>query len=263
MIRKSICLLTAPWRPPNMGDIYKTVPPPPSSDVGGSGGVSMGYSDRISRTPYWRRMATTTYQERMTENATYYPFIGKDSTEYSVRYLPKPYKDNIRNRPLFEIGEPHNHYPITIPVIFLVNLYEKKRETYLGKKLETVYVSRKFAKNELIPQRYAVYATTEAYSLLGLPVVDHRTHETLPKTESDFKKHIEKRSWTEERWKFTIDYLFRKYEEGPPELLEGVVEEWDGNEELGISASASGSTGASGGRKGPVKQRKARKTKLF
>lgn len=261
MFRKSACLRIAPWVPPRMGDTKITVPPPPAGEAGGLQGVSIRYSPRIAKTPHWKRMAKSTYAERMEENSTYYPFVGADSTEFSVQYLPRPYKDPLRNRPLLEIGEGAKRLPTRVPVIFLVDLYNKRGKEYFGRKFETVYVNSNFVREELLPQRYAVYATPEAYRLLGLPVVDHKINEVIPKTHSDFQKQIEKRIWDEERWKFTIDYIFRSYEKGPSELMD-VVEEWDGNDEL--AGSASGGASAEGaGRKGPIKVRKARKIKLF
>lgn len=311
MLRKGTVLLVAPWVPSTPGDVFVTRPPPPQADFKGyMGGVSVGYSDRIGRTPHWRRMAMSSYEERIEESNTYFPFSNpitqalppthpslksggfpKDaawksnrlatsspaaavtrvdahdngtnmSEEYSVEYLPRPYADTIRNRPLFEIGEHGSLFSVRIPVIFLEDVVDPEDGTIHGKRLETVYVTQARARNELLPQRLAVYATPEAYRLLGLPVVDHKVHNVVAKTVEDKSKIIQQQQWAEERWKFSVDYLFRKYAAGPPELLD-VAEEWDGEEHV-LSAGSGGGTGADGSvRKGPIKQRKARKIKLF
>ncbi|KAG5498512.1 hypothetical protein JKF63_02798 [Porcisia hertigi] len=262
-MRRSTCRLVAPWVPPPRHDVKVTMPPPPGGEVGGSYGVSTGYSDRLARMPYWKRMALSTYALRMKENETRYPMSPYREGEYDLRYTVTPYPDHIKHRPLLEIGEAHQIPTIRIPVIFLVNLWDEERRTWFGRQWETVYVNRTFAREELLPQRYAIYATEEAYALLGLPVVNHRIHEEIPKTPHAYKKLLEKQSYTEERWKYSIEYLFRQYEAGPPELQDKSEDGWDGVEELAVSAAA-GSTGdGSAKRKGPIKQRKARKVKLF
>lgn len=305
MLRRGQLLLVAPWVPSHPGDVSITRPPPPQADFKGfMGGVSVGYSDRIGRTPHWRRMAMSTYEERIEESNTYFPFASPITTalppthpslksggmpsdanwrqlsnsndgrvkvtdnnsnfseEYSTQYLPKPYADTIRNRPLFEVGESATLFSVRIPVIFLEDVINPTTNTYHGKRLETVYVTQAQARNELIPERLAVYATPEAYRLLGLPPVDHKMHETVIKTVDDKSKLVQKQQWNEERWKFSVDYLFRKHAAGPPELQD-VAEEWDG-EELVVSTGETGAGSSDGAvRKGPVKQRKARKIKLF
>ena len=203
----------------------------------------------------------------MKENETTYPFSGVKPEEYDIRYTPRPYPDHLKHRPLLEVGESNTIPALEVPVIFLVDLYDTRKNRFFGKKFETVYVARQFARSELLPQRYAIYATPEAYHLLGLPVVDHRIHDEIPKTRHDLKKRMEKLSWEEEPWKYTIEALFKKYEAGPPELLPQAAQ-WDGEEEVGGSAGAGGAGGAAGagasaGRTGPIKQRKARKVKLF
>lgn len=264
MLRRSALFCVAPWVPPPRHDVKVTMPPPPGGEVGGSYGVSSGYSDRIASTPYWKRMALSTYDLRMKECATRYPMSEHNPGEYDIRYLPRPYPDHIKNRPLLEIGEPRHIPSIRIPVIFLVNLFDKDGNVWFGKKYETVYVERDLMRHELMPQRFAIYATPEAYRLLGLPVVDHRTHEQIPKSVHDYEKLLEKQSYDEERWKYSIEYLFRKYENGPPELHDAVEDEWSGEEEIATSVAGSGKDGDSAlKRKGPIKQRKARKIKLY
>jgi len=189
---------------------------------------------------------------------------AKFSEEYSTQYLPKPYADTVRNRPLFEIGESGTLHGVRIPVIFLEDVINPNNNTYHGKRLETVYVTQSQARTELIPERLAVYATPEAYRLLGLPEVDHKVHETLVKTVEAKTRHVQKQQWNEERWKFSIDYLFRKHSAGPMELVD-VAEEWDGEEHIVSTGGGGGADSGEGGavRKGPIKQRKARKIKLF
>ena len=208
-------------------------------------------------------MALSTYAVRMKENETRYPMSHVNPGEYDLRYLPTPYPDHIKHRPLLEVGEPHN-IPLSrirIPVIFLVDLWDEVNAVYFGRKYETVYVLRDFMKEELHPQRFAIYATPEAYELLGLPVVDHKIHQTIPKNDKEHEKLLEKQHYDEEPWKYTIEYLFRKYDEIPQEL-QVVSEEWDGREEVATSGDSAATTKGAA-KKGPIKQRKARKIKLF
>lgn len=262
-MRRTVCVLVAPWVPPPRHDVKVTMPPPPGGEVGGSFGVSVGYSHRLATTPYWKRMALSDYALRMRENATRYPMSEHRPGEYDIRYTPAPYPDIIRQRPLLEVGEARRIPSIRVPVIFLVNLFNEEKQVWFGKKYETVYVHRFFAREELIPQRFAIYATPEAYALLGLPVINHSIHEEIPKNEKEYKKLMAKQSYEEEKWKYTIEYLFRRYEEGPPELMDKSEDGWDGVEELGTSSAADGKGDGAAKRKGPVKQRKARKIKLF
>ncbi|KEG08793.1 hypothetical protein DQ04_06441010 [Trypanosoma grayi] len=263
-MRRTVVRRVAPWVPPPRHDVKVTMPPPPPGEVGGPFGVSQGYSDRLAHTPYWKRMALSTYELRMRENATRYPMSEHRPGEYDIRYLPRSYPCQIRNRSLLEVGEPRQIPTIHIPVIFLVNLYDENKNCWFGRKYETVYVARRFMREELMPQRYAIYATPEAYALLGLPVVDHRVHAEIPKTPRDYDKLLERQKYDEERWKYSIEYLFRKYEAGPPELLDRAEDGWDGTEEVAVSvAGGAARDGAAVQRKGPIKQRKARKIKLF
>ncbi|EPY38159.1 hypothetical protein AGDE_05772 [Angomonas deanei] len=184
--------------------------------------------------------------------------------EYDIRYTVTPYPDHIKHRPFLEVGEPRQIPLVKIPVLFLVNLFNEEKGVWFGKKHETVYVSRDFAREELIPQRYAIYATEEAYRAVGLPVIRHAIHEEIPKTAHDYKKLLEKQSYNEERWKYSVEYLFRRYEAGPPQLLDKSEDDWDGVEELAASEGGAGGSGDQvAKRKGPIKQRKARKIKLF
>jgi hypothetical protein len=262
-MRRTYMIYIAPWVPNPRCDTKITVPPPPAGEVGGSPGVSVSYSERLSSTPHWKRMAFSTYSLRMRENETRYPMSQHNKGEYDIRFLPTPYRDNVKNKPLLEIGEPHS-IPVSrirIPVIFLVDLWDEANGEYFGRKFETVYVLRNFMREELHPQRFAIYATVEAYELLGLPVVDHKVHQTIPKNDKEHEKLLEQQHWDEEPWKYTIEFLFRKYDDVPAELLP-IAEEWDGREELASSGdSSSAAQGAA--KKGPIKQRKARKVKLF
>lgn len=262
MLRKTARALVAPWVPPPRSDTKLTAPPPPGFEVGGLPGVSKGFSERIATTPHWKRMAMTTYEERMVENETRYPFSSTRPGQYDIRYLPTAYPDHLAMKPLLEIGEPREIPALQVPVIFLVDLFDTENDSYFGRKGQTVYVSRNFAKDELLPQRYAIYATPEAYELLGKRPVDHQIHAQIPKTKKELQKLLEKQSWEEEYWKSSIEYLFRKYEAGPPELAD-VVEEWNGEEDVATASSGSGKGAESAARKGPIKQRKARKVKLF
>jgi hypothetical protein len=208
-------------------------------------------------------MALSTYEQRMVERETMYPMSPHRPGEYDIRYTVAPYKDHIKHSPLLDIGEAREiPRHMTVPVIFLVDLFNPETNTFYGKKFETVYVLQDFMRTELMPNRFAIYATPEAYALLALPVVDHRIHDTIPKTDAEYRKVLQKRSWEEEKWKYTVEFLFRKYEQGPLELAD-VAEEWDGVEEIGASASGKGAGAEATGRKGPVKMRKARKVKLF
>ncbi len=262
MIRRCVLRFAAPWELKPRMDTKVTVPPLPAAEVGGLPGCSVQYSERISSTPHWKRMAFSTYRLRMQENETRYPMSSINTGEYDIRYLPTPYRDHVQKRPMLEVGEPHR-IPLSrirVPVIFLVDLWDDANGQYFGRKFETVYVLRDLMREELHPQRFAIYATTEAYELLGLPVVDHQIHQTIPKNDKEREKMLEKQHWDEEPWKYTIEFLFRKYTDVPAELMP-VAEEWDGREEL-VSSGESSSKTQGVAKKGPIKQRKARKIKL-
>lgn len=261
-MQRTRCLRVAPWVPGPRADTKITVPPPPGGEVGGRQGVSKGYSRRIATTPHWKRMACSTFAERMKENETRYPFSSTRPGEYDIRYLPVPYHDRLRNKPLLEIGEAHEIPAMRIPVIFLVDLFDTEEQRMIGQKFETVYVDQAFMRKELMPQRFAIFATPEAYQLLGLEAVDHKVHEQIPKNRKEYQKILEKLSWDEEPWKYSIEYLFRKYEAGPSELID-VAEEWSGEEEVAPSGAAGQGTAGTMRKGGPIKQRKARKIKLF
>lgn len=260
-MRRTCCALVAPWVPCPRGDTKLTVPPPPGGEVGGLQGVSKGYSERIATTPHWRRMANSTLKERMQENETRYPFSSTRPGQYDIRYLPVPYHDRLAQKPLLEIGEAHNIPRLQVPVIFLVDLFDTDEQRMMGRKFETVYVNSNLMREELLPQRFAIFATPEAYKLLGLDVVDHNIHAQIPKSRQEYLKILEKQSWDEEPWRYTIENLFRKYEAGPVELLD-VAEEWNGEEDTASSGTSS-TDGGKASRKGPIKLRKARKVKLF
>lgn len=139
---------------------------------------------------------------------------------------------------------------------------------FQARQFETHYVTQSFMRRRLAPQRLAVYATPENYKLLGLPVRDLQIHAEVPKNQAAYQKLRAKQLWDNERWRFSFEMLFRKYERGPPELLDDGSDEWDGNEEVATSDSAGGKGGAAAGgggaaRKGPAIVRKAKKIKLF
>lgn len=319
MWKKTCVCCVAPWVPPPRADTRVTVPPPPGGEVGGSFGISTGYSDRLARTPYWKRMALSgTYAFRMQENATYYPMSTYHPGQYDLRYTPMPYPDSHHpaHRSLLEIGEPRQIPLMHIPVICLVNIFDDEAGDWLGKKHETVYVSQSTAREVLLPQRWALYATKEAYELLRLPVAHHIVFDSpTPKTQEEYKKKILSRQhYEEERWQYDVEFLFRKYLNGelpaewatPPAVTKGdasssaaaaatlaqeeeerkrwepggveevmwMAQVYSGGEEKGAAAGQEGSaTGAGGvgrsaasgvgGRKGPLKLRKAKKVKLF
>lgn len=260
-MRRTRRIFVAPWVPGPRGDTKLTVPPPPGGEVGGLQGISKGYSHRIATTPHWQRMANSTLAERFKENETRYPFSSTRAGEYDIRYLAVPYHDRLSRKPLLEIGEAHEIPRLQVPVIFLVDLFDTDEQRMIGRKLETVYVASDFMREELLPQRFAIFATPEAYELLGLDVVDHKIHAQIPKNQKEYQKLMEKQSWDEEPWRYTIESLFRKYEAGPTELLD-VAEEWTGEEDVAVTSSG-GTSATTASRKGPIKQRKARKVKLF
>lgn len=287
-MRRSLVVLVAPWVPPPRADTKVTMPPPPGGEVGGSFGVSQGYSDRLARTPYWKRMALSTFALRMKENETRYPMSATRPGEYDIRYTMMPYPDHHKHRPLLEIGEPRRIPAMHIPVILLVNLFDDAKGDWLGKKFETVYVPQHIARESLLPQRFAIYATEKAYQLLGLPVKHHAIHREIPKTPEQYKKILAQQHYNEERWQYDIEFLFREYADGPPEMRVPDAEGPEAEEEAGRWAiggeeeavwmaqvagghtGAGGSTGAGGAggvssssSRGPRKVRKARKVKLF
>lgn len=258
-----------------------TVPTPISGEVGGQYGVSIQYSDELSRgSTYEERMARSTYSTRMEENQTLYPMSAFRPGELDPRYLPSPYPDPIKNRPLLEVGEP-DEIPreMKVPVIFLCdvkqefNSYDegakssdtREEETVLqARQNETHYVNQSFMRRKLQPQRLAVYATPENYKALGLPVRDLKIHAELPRSREQYEKLRSKQLWDNERWRFSFEMLFRKYDQGPPELVDDLADDWDGNEELSASVAGAGGKGAAaGGKAGPTIKRKARKVKLF
>ena len=268
----------APWVPPKRGDKYITVPPLPSVEHGGVEGCSVPYSDRISKTPHWIRMANSNYTIRMRENRTTYPLSRVNEGEYDIRYLPYPRRDPWSVKPLLEIGEKDETRDCEIPVIFLQDVIDADTGSPIGLKDETVYVSREFVREELYPQRFVVYATAENYKLLGLPVREHYIHNEIAVNEEEYEKIRLKKEWDEEPWKFTFDYLYRKYARGPPQLVplldknslfdslltytDMSFEDWDGSVPLPTTSTSSGkSTGSV--ESGFVQWRKAKKVKLF
>ena len=201
----------------------------------------------------------------MEENKTTYPMSPVRKGEYDVRYLPVAGKDMVKHRPLHEImAEEKRAEFITmsdqeIPVIFLLDVQDADDGTWIGRKHETVYVSQEFMRNELFPQRFALYATPDNYRLLGLPEHDHHIHGEIAHRVSDLERIRSKQMWDEEPWRYSFDFLFRKWANGPPELL-GEDEPWDGEEPSETSSARSDS----GDKKSTfVQKRKAKKIKLF
>lgn len=262
-MRRSFLRRFAPWTPPARGDGQKvTVPPLPAVELGGRGGCSVSYSENFSKTPYWKRMALSNYELRMKENRTTYPLSQVNEGEFDRRYLPAPYPDPLVHRPTSIVGEPCRPRRVDVPVIFLKDVVRPESEggSYVGRKHETRYVHFDVMRNELAPLRLAMYATPENYRLLGLPVCDHHIHEELVRSHEDYEKLRAKQKWDEEPWRFSFEFLFRKYEAGPPELLDEEPISFDTSEaEQAGEASVAG--GAGGKRLGT--KRKAKKVRLF
>ena len=274
--------LFAPWTPGARADVRKTVPPPPAVEVGGlEGDAHNAYSDRLARTPHWRRMAMSDVELRMRENQTRYPFTkapGAKPGQYDVRFLPAPRPDPIETPALVRLGWKYGiPKDLTVPVIFLRDAYGtvsaesttadgapsvSESKQLLGRRFETRYVKRELMQNYLHPSKIAVYATPEWYARLGLPVRDHGIHSEIPESNDDFVRLSQKRTWEDEPWKFTTYVRFRKYRDGPRELLDDATP-WDGTEELAPSESTSSSVDGSTAKRGPKVMRKARKVKLF
>eukprot|EP00760_Papus_ankaliazontas_P013462 PhM_4_TR15737/c0_g1_i1/m.32236 len=261
MQNRTRLLLFAPWVPPMRKDTKHTMPPPVPGNVGGREGVSIPYSPKLSYTPLWKRYANTTYEERMHEARSYYPYCEYNPTDYDIRLLPRPYKDSLKHRPLLEIGEPNYIPQMRVPVILLGTVKDTETKQVMGHALETVWVMSNVMREELAPRRLAVYATEENYALLGLDPVDHHLHETIPKTLEEYAALLKKHEWEEEPWKFSFDYLFRQYGESPAELgdFDG---EFDEGEGTGMQATSS-SDGKSTIRGKRKKDRKAKKVQLF
>lgn len=284
-MKRSLTVLVAPWVPPARANHRVTVPPPPGGEVGGLPGVSTGYCHRMASTPYWKRMALSDYALRMKENATRYPMSATQPGEYSLQYTVSPYPDPLTHRPLLEVGEPRRIPMVQIPVIFLTNVYDDEAQRWVGKKHETVYVPRALARESLLPQRLAVYATPTAYQLLGLPVKHHAIHDEIPKTPEQYRKVLARQHYEEERWQYSIEMLFRQYADGPAlwkdgSAATGVSQEGEearwacgGEEEAqwlsdsgrGVGSGEGGAEGSAAAttRTGPKRHRKARKIALF
>ena len=95
-----------------------------------------------------------------------------------------------------------------------------------------------------------------------------KIHQEIPRSREEYEKLRAKQMWDNERWRFSFEMLFRRYDNGPPELLDIDEDSWDGNEELSSSAGnggdgKDGKGGKGGARKGPIVNRKAKKIKLF
>lgn len=264
MLVRGRWLLIAQWVPPPRLDTAVTVPPPPAVEAGGLPGTAVAYSPRVAETPHWKRMAHSTYATRMDEMQSHYPMSKLRPGDYDVRWLPKPWPDFTwgPRKPLHEVGEPNNIPSVEVPVIFLATVVNEADNTVIGRLHETRYVNGGFMRQELHPQRLAVYATPDNYRLLGLPERDHRIHASVPKSRKEYEKLRKRWLWDNEPWRFTVDFLFRKYEAGPPELRDDPT--WDGDEGLVQSEGGAGaSTGTGRKGSGPVVNRKAKKVKLF
>jgi hypothetical protein len=207
-------------------------------------------------------MAETNHAFRMKDNATRYPFTrvpGAPQGEYDVRVLPVGIKDPEQNRPLVPIGTKDEMYHWDVPVIFLRTT--RLDGEVIGRKFETKWVKNHLMRMRLQPGKLAVYATPEWYRRLGLPVRDHRINEQVANGQEEVKKLALKQLWAEEPWRFTTFMRFRKYRDGPPELLDDETP-WDGTEEMEprIKGAAGKGPAAAAGR---GTNRKAKKVKLF
>lgn len=264
MYRRNIVRAFAPWSPPARADTKTTVPPPIAAEVGGMAGYSVSYSERLVSTPYWRRMAESTIAQRYQENETTYPMSPVNRKEYDMRYLPLCEPDPLTHEPLVYLGENANIPTLPVPVIFLVDVQHPTKSFFYGRKYETRWVSPNFMREELHPNRLAVYATMANYKLLGLPPVDHRIHEWIPKSFEGLDKLMSKRVWSEEPWRYSFEWMFRGVNENdgvPLELLDDPAEaDALAEEDMQVVTSADGTAVSA---KGAVKKRKARKVKLF
>ena len=262
MLRRSALQRMAPWVPPARADTRTSVPPPIAAEVGGMAGYSLTYSPRIATTPHWRRMAETPIAQRYVENATTYPMSPVHPNEYDSRYLPVSGEpDPLTHQPLTQMGEDGHLPQLPVPVIFLVDVKDPEKGHYLGRRHETRYVSPTLMREELHPNRFAVYATPANYKLLGLPVVDHKIHAEIPRTTAALEKMLSKKLWVEEPWRYSFEYLFRAHASNvPAELADDPAE---GDDADGDAAAVAVSGDGGKGRKGAVKKRKARKVKLF
>lgn len=261
MLRRSAARRFAPWVPPPRGDTRVTAAPLPSVEHGLRGGTAFGYSDRIAQTPHWKRMAQSTFELRMTEHATTYPMSQINPGEYDTRYLPLPYRDPMTHKPVTIVGAPGRICMPEIPVIFLADVDDAETKERIGTKHETRYVSSEDMRVMFAPMRLAVYATPENYRLLGLPERDHHIHGEIARTPEELEKLRAKQRWDEEPWRFSFEFLFRRYAAGPPELDDAEPIEYDPAE--AEVAAASTSTAGAGGVKKAGTKRKAKKVKLF
>jgi hypothetical protein len=267
MLRRTARRSFAPYVPSPRLDTRKTQPPPPAVEVGGlEGDGHNAYSDRLARTPRWKLMGETSYEQRMRENATRYPFSqspGLPRQTYDVRFLPVAIKDPETHKPLLRLGQnfktPLN---LPVPVIFLRDT--KTKRGFIGRRFQTKYVNPFFMRNHLHPGKFAVYATPEWYERLGLPARDHRIHEEVPQDRSMLERLRQKQLWVEEPWRYTTFVRFHKYRGGPPELRDDPTP-WNGQEETAPAGGAVGGRAGAGdvAGRGPRVIRKARKVKLF
>ena len=251
----------APWIPPVRADTRSSVPPPIAAEVGGMIGYSQTYSARIAETPHWERMARTPVAQRYKENETSYPMSPVNPKEYDMRYLPvRGEPDPLTHQPLTHVGEDGAIPQIPVPVIFLVDVEDPVAGHMLGRRLETRWVSPTLMREELHPNRFAVYATSENYRRLGLKPVNHRMHDEIPRSRAALEKQLAKRTWVEEPWRHSFEYLFRAHASNVPPELADDPNEGDADDEVVADV---GSSDTGGKRKGPIKKRKARKIKLF
>jgi len=265
MFRLTRVTLFAPYIAPMRRDTKHTMPPPVPGDVGGPGGVSIRYSPRISYTPLWERYAKTTFEERLSEAQSHYPYSEHNPADYDVRFLPKPFKDQMKYRPLFEVGERQTdivaHH--RIPVILLTDLKNTANpEHYVGRAGETLWVTSNLMRNELHPRRLAIYASPENYVLLGMEPIDHHVGDEVPRNFAEYQRILKKHEWMEEPWKYSFDYLFRNYGEDGPSELRDVADPWDGTEDVDVVETVA-EDGSKVRVKARRKERKAKKVKLW
>ncbi|KNH09662.1 hypothetical protein XU18_0347 [Perkinsela sp. CCAP 1560/4] len=260
MLRRCFPARETHYIPPIPGDTKISVPPPVPSETGGPGGVSIRYSERLCQTPLWKRYAVTTYAERMLEARSTYPYSEVTKGDYDTRFLPKAFKDQLKYRPLSEIGQSPVKVAMKIPVILLAKIMNTNNGIPLGEPYETVWVNAIVMRAELVPRRLAVYATAENYELLGLTPIDHHIHEEIPRDIEEKKRLLLKNEWEEEPWKYSFEYMYRNQPDTPEELLPS-PDGWEGLEEA-ADQTLSSEDGT------PIivkrhKERKAKKINIF
>ena len=223
-------------------------------------GYATRYSPKIAHMEHWERMARTPIAERFRENQTTYPMSPVHPKEFDQRYLPVCDVDPLSHQPLTQVGEPGSIPGLPVPVIFVVDVKSPSGGHWIGRRHQTRYVASTFMREELHPNNFAVYATPENYKLLGLPVVDHQIHSQIPRSIPALQKYLSQKVWQEEPWRFSFEYMFRHYEDVTPTELQDDPEEdlTADDDDMVVSADLGKAS-----KKGPIKNRKAKKVKLF